>query len=1204
MTTSFGGARRILWAFACTVLAGCRVSSEPIGPVIVDVSHGINHVNNGTCETRPDGTLVWPKSYCGISAPMDWSPYDYVELTLYNSGSQAISLSFEVKDSQSSGYWTRVNLSHQILGPGLQTMRLPTRLKVGEADKPGRALDDSKVVALTLVREGKNDETPVEIRRIELKKSSKMDAAGSSSFRIGPVIVDGSKGINYVNEGTVEKRADGTLVWPKGYCRISAPMDWSQFDFVEVVLYNPGSQVIPFTFEVKDSQSSDYWTRVNLPQILGPGLQTIKLPTRLRVGETGRPGRALDYSNVLSLTLARGDGNDRTPVEIRRIELKKSGQTDASGDRSSPAEMVIVDASKGINKINNGTFEIRSDGVIVWAKAYCGISAPMDWSPYDFVEMTLFNSGAQAIPLTVEAKDSQSNDYWTRVNLPQIVGPGLQSIKIPTRLRVGETGRPGRELDPANVVSLTLVRDDKNDRAPVEIRRIALKRSAKTSVPGLLAFHAGPEDAGVPDGFEALNENTSYDPAKKWGWLEHNFWAPYPQVNRVMAPDQLTASNLTIASAKLRVDLKPGAYRVWMIIDHPGGFWGEYPYYHRRTVKAQGKLALDERMTPEQAKADYFRWQDAEDHEGDDLFDLYWSRIIKEKSFDTQVENGHLDLEFENHGCPEIGLPCFGLALSALVIFPVNTPAERTLGERWLAQLREARRAEFHSQYQLKAKPLTGRLDAMPSGLRVWNVSADIDLSQAGAADVQPFADASQAKPRLSIFRNSHGIFAPAVSWKASGPTEIGWHIEGLPPFLAVEGGWIKYRALRQSYTGNLYSVRERWVTEEKQRTFPDKDLGRLWLRFLAPKDAYPGLYPAVLVVSARGAGQAVRVPFELRVFKAQADDLDFPVGPFGSNIAEDWWGDSVLRPRSEQLEKQSMSKMRALGITAFSFSPRMQVTARGGTLSLETAEVDRVMTMAKELGFRGVVGYGDLFRGENLCERPKADSVLSGADRLKQLTDLLEAKARARDWLPFALIACDEPVGAAVQELSERLKDLPKVDAQQPVQWSVTTSIGRDSSSAIKNLIREVGLPFLNEFSRDEIRFPWAFYNNSSRDNEGLGLFRLRQSTDVRYRLLWIWNQNMGNPYFDFDGREGDAAWCSSTTDAQLRCSVELDRTVIRGLTDYRVALGLKRTLEERKDLDEALKLEGQALLKEAQSDGVNSAAWLLKAGEYQEKL
>ena len=867
-------------------------------------------------------------------------------------------------------------------------------------------------------------------------------------------------------------------------------------------------------------------------------------------------------------------------------------------DSASP---ILVDVSKGINRVNNGTYQIRADGTLEWPKRYFGISAPMDWSSYDFLELTLYNPSSQAVSFSFEVKDSRSNDYWTRVNLPQILGPGLQTIRLPTRLRVGETGRPGRALDSSKIVSLILARDDENDRTPVEVRRIELKKSAKTDAPGILAFHAGPEDAGVPDGFEALTEKTSYDPARKWGWLEHKFWAPYPQANRVMAPDRLTASNLTIATAKLRVDLKPGTYRVWMIIDHPGGFWGEYPYYHRRTVKAQDKIALDERLTPEQAKANYFRWQDAEDREGDDLFERYWSLILQEKTFDARVENGHLDLEFENAGCPD-DLPCFGLALSALVIFPIDTDAEKALGERWLAQLRETRRAEFHSQFQLKAKPLTRLLGAMPSGLRAWNVDSNLDLSQARPADVQPFPDAPLA--RISAFGNSRGFFAPAVSWKGSAPREIAWRIEGLPGGIPVEGGWIKYRALRDSYTGNLYSVRERWVTDEKKRSFAREDLGRLWLRFLVPPNALPGLYSATLVVSAQSSGESVRVPFELRVFKAQAADLDFPVGPFDDNIAENWWDDSALRPRLEQLEKLSLAKMRALGLTAFSFSPQMRISANEGSVSLDTQEVDRVMTAAKRAGFKGLVGYGEIFRGENLCRRPDGDSVLTGGARFRQVSDALEARARERGWLPLALIACDEPVGAAVDDAVNQLANLPPIDAGRLVQWSVTTNLGPHAARAVRTLIREVSLPFLSEFSPADIQFPWAFYNSSSRKTVGLEMFRLRQTTDLRYRMMWVWNQNLGNPYFDFDGRENDAAWCSSLAGGRLRCSVEMDRVIDRGIADYRVALRLKRILDERKDLNPAQKIQGLELIKEAQSDGVDADAWLLKAGAYQEKL
>ena len=866
-----------------------------------------------------------------------------------------------------------------------------------------------------------------------------------------------------------------------------------------------------------------------------------------------------------------------------------------------PSGPVLVGGSAGAGGVNNGTYETRSDGTLVWPSHYFGISAAMDWSPYDFVELTLENTGAKAVAFSFEVKDAGSSDYWTRVNLEQILGPGLQTIRLPTRLRVGEAGRPGRPLDSAKVVSLILARDDEKDRTPVLIRRIELKKAVKTAAPGILAFHAGPEDAGVPDGFEALTEKTDYTPRRKWGWLEHRFWAPYPQVNRVPAPDRLTASNLTIASAKLRVDLKPGAYRVWMIIDHPGGFWGEYPYYHRRTVSAQGKLVLDEKMTPGSARADYFRWQDAEDREDGDLFELYWSKILKEKTFDVTVTDGRLDLDFKNEGCPD-NLPCFGLALSALVVYPANTEEERTRGARWLEKLRDARHAEFLSQHQLKEKSLTRLLTSFPPGLRAWDVSADLDLSRAGAADVRTFPESNGTKPRVSVFRNARAFFAPVVSWKGAGPENVDWRVEGVPQDVAVSGGWIKYRALRDSYSGNVYSVRERWSTEEKRRTFAREDLGRLWLRFAAPGSAKPGLYPATLVVT--GSGRALRIPFELRVYRAQAANLDFPVGPFYNNVAENWWDESDLRPRLERLGKLSLVKMRALGMTAFSFGPEMRIAGDGTGISLKTPVIDRVMKEARELGFVGLVGYGDVFRGENLCGPAASGSPLSGTASFRQAAASLEARAQEHRWLPLALIVCDEPVGAAVGAAATRLANLPKIDGRALVQWSVTTSLGPDTAEGARTLVHQVSLPFISIFSQGEIRFPWAFYNDSSRKTVGLEMFRLRRTTDLRYRLLWVWNQNMGNPFFDFDGRENDAAWCSSTSDERLRCTIELDRVIDRGLTDYRAALGLRRLLDERKDLAPARRMEGEALLREAETDGTDPDAWLSKAAEYQENL
>ena len=203
----------------------------------------------------------------------------------------------------------------------------------------------------------------------------------------------------------------------------------------------------------------------------------------------------------------------------------------------------------------------------------------------------------------------------------------------------------------------------------------------------------------------------------------------------------------TIAKAKLRVDLPAGKYKVWMIIDHPGGFWGEFPYFTHRTVRAQGHAVIDERMSPEQSKARYFRWQDEEDRESDDLFERYWSKLLVEKTFETAIGSEPLELEFENAGCPDT-IPCFGLALSALVIYPVDTGEQRERGERWLARLREERQSDVRARYQMKSKPLTALLAKLPAGFKAWNVPSDTDLSRVAPERVRAFGtDRRESRP-------------------------------------------------------------------------------------------------------------------------------------------------------------------------------------------------------------------------------------------------------------------------------------------------------------------------------------------------------------------------------------------------------------------------------------------------------------------------
>ena len=50
-----------------------------------------------------------------------------------------------------------------------------------------------------------------------------------------------------------------------------------------------------------------------------------------------------------------------------------------------------------------------------------------------------------------------------------------------------------------------------------------------------------------------------------------------------------------------------GRYHVFVNIDNPSGFWGEYQTYQHRAILAQGKPVVEESMTFESLKKKYFR---------------------------------------------------------------------------------------------------------------------------------------------------------------------------------------------------------------------------------------------------------------------------------------------------------------------------------------------------------------------------------------------------------------------------------------------------------------------------------------------------------------------------------------------------------------------------------------------------------------------
>jgi hypothetical protein len=97
------------------------------------------------------------------------------------------------------------------------------------------------------------------------------------------------------------------------------PQDWSGYDMLKIDAFNPLDNPVMLYLEIRDSLSTNYWTRVNYSTVLPPGKSTVTLPTDMYVGEKGHHGRPLIKSKVTFMCLAP----QKWPVIFDNIRLER-----------------------------------------------------------------------------------------------------------------------------------------------------------------------------------------------------------------------------------------------------------------------------------------------------------------------------------------------------------------------------------------------------------------------------------------------------------------------------------------------------------------------------------------------------------------------------------------------------------------------------------------------------------------------------------------------------------------------------------------------------------------------------------------------------------------------------------------------------------------------------------------------------------------
>ncbi|HEX2973693.1 MAG TPA: glycoside hydrolase domain-containing protein, partial [Tepidisphaeraceae bacterium] len=793
-----------------------------------------------------------------------------------------------------------------------------------------------------------------------------------------------------------------------------------------------------------------------------------------------------------------------------------------------------------------------------------------DWSGYDYLKADLYTDSQEPMRLYMEVRDASTRDYWTRVNYETIVPPGASTLTIPVKqLYVGEKSRPGRMLDLAHITQFVLSIGEK-PTAPLFIDNIRLERdetSSQVQFPSLWAFDFGTSTSPVMEGFTPVAPGTLYSKGRGYGLKDARVWRAFD----ALQPDPLYQDFICIESGGLAVDVPNGRYRVFVNLDNPSGFWGEYQAYRQRAILAEGKPVVTDTVDYPSFRNKYFRFWNVEDLPTENTFDKYQKPYYQEKTFEVDVADGQLNLDFtgSNWAC----------SVSTVILFPASQQAQ---GERFLQYVRDKRRFYFDNYFKRVLHRPTGDAPALTDADQQRGyLTFNRDYMKELYYNDTPFKDEIGKPLTGDAFAGEYepitlgvlplkdlGQVTAKVS-DLSGPA-------GTIPASAIDVGYVSYRLSRVSMDGAVYTIAPRLIMPLNTVAMPKDIARRFWLTIKVPAEAKPGLYKGTVSIDAE-KGVPAAVPIELRVRAGTLDPIDMPAGPWGCDIPVPWPGPEANAPRQELILK-SLRKMREYGFTAFSGFPNIRYQGfKNGQPALDFAQADAEMRLAKQLGFQAVVAYGAGISGIDAYHQDTAQMTAAGfkdySEFVKAIYTAVQKHADQQGWIPVYYNLCDEPQGDDALVAAENAAAYRKAFPKGPPYFTGATSFtGNNSSDPHFRLARTFHVADWNLHDEPAVNLirqagsDWAFYNGGNRWTFGPYMYKAVQQFNMKFRLSWHWNAVAGDPYYALDCREDDYAWCNCTPDGRLVPSIEFEQ-LREGLDDYRRLLTLARLAKQNPD-------------------------------------
>ena len=795
-------------------------------------------------------------------------------------------------------------------------------------------------------------------------------------------------------------------------------------------------------------------------------------------------------------------------------------------------------------------------------RSYVVMDVNQDWSAFDFLKVDTFTEAAGGVFLRLELRDAAGGDYWTRLNYTTLIPPGKSTLIVPIKgVRVGEKSRPGRPLDLKNITKLAFV-FDKEPPVPVFLDNVRLESDpalANSMFEGLRAFDFQPQATDpVAEGFAMVLPKSEYSSTTGFGLVKGT---QVVLAENLLGPEPLYQDYIAIGKGTFAVDVPNGKYRVWVNVNRPAGFWGNMQRFSHRAITAQGKSVVEESMDEAAFKKRFFDHFADDDMPADKTFDKYECQY-DEKTFDAEVTDGQLKIGFEGNSD--------ACAVSALVLFPADKAAQ---GAEFLKQVRERRRFMFDIAYK--------RILHVPAGDALAPTAEDQkrgyltfvrDVMKGVFYNDRPLKAELGKTPSADAFAGEMAPLTLAVlPLQDLGKVTVSISDLAGPGTIAagnVEVGNVSYRMRRVTGDGGIFTIAPQWIMPQASIDMPRDVVRRFWLTVHVPADAKAGTYSGKMTIKPE-KGSASEVPVELRVRAGTLDEVDVPTGPWGCGA-----------PFVD--DETNFKKMREYGFTSFSSGRVLQLTGfKDGKpvfspQSLEKA--DKLMEKSRQMGFKAVVFYDTLISGVNAYYIDKAKCKQYGfgddyAAFLKALYDPVVEHAKEKNWLPYYVNLGDEPIGKDLTASAENAEQYRKAYPKGPPFFCGATSV-YDTKDDHFRLAKALHVATLGNHPPEAVEAiqkaggSWAFYNGGNRWTFGDYMYKAAREHQMQFRLSWIWNLTMGDPYFALDSREDELSWFNVSPDGRLVPSLHVE-FLREGLGDCRRLITLEKLAAAKADTE-----------------------------------